>query len=179
MQLRFDIANFVATENLPFTKYTRICALEAHHGVQLGPSYISENAGKEMIHYIAETRKQDLKQKLTKAKFFSLLLDGSTLIMKLSIAVWCDPECGDEKVHTQMQYFTIVQPHFVTASGLLQVLESGLHCLGINELSSESCKRLVGIGTDGASANIAAHSLKVLLKGSFHGSFRCSALCIS
>ena len=58
LQLRFDIANFVATENLPFTKYTRICALEAHHGVQLGPSYINENAGKETIHYIAETRRQ-------------------------------------------------------------------------------------------------------------------------
>ena len=52
--------------------------------------------------------RQDLKQKLTKAKFFSLLLDGSTLIMKLSIAVWYDPEGGDKKVHTQMQYFTIV-----------------------------------------------------------------------
>lgn len=30
------------------------------------------------MHYIAESRRQELKQMLANAKFFSLLLDGST-----------------------------------------------------------------------------------------------------
>ena len=66
---KYDIAHFVATENLPFTKYPKICELDAHHGVHLGTSYINENAGKEMIHYIAESRRQELMTKLVNAKF--------------------------------------------------------------------------------------------------------------
>ena len=70
LKLKFDIANFVATENLPITMYPKICELEAHHGVHIGTSYINENAGKEMIHYIAESRRQELIKKLANAKFF-------------------------------------------------------------------------------------------------------------
>ena len=71
-------STFVAIEKLPFIKYPQICELESHHGVNLGTSYINENAGKEMIHYIAKSRRQELRQKLAKGKFFSLLLDGSS-----------------------------------------------------------------------------------------------------
>ena len=63
-----------------------------------------------------------------------------------------------------MEYFTVVRPQSVTAEGLLKVLESGLQVLGINEISAENCKKLVGIGTDGASANIAASGLKGLVE---------------
>ena len=158
----------MATENLPFTMYPKICELEAHHGVCIGTSYINENAGNEMIHYIAESRRQELMKKLANAKFFSLLLDGSTdtanIDNEVILAVWCDRDGRDEKVHTRMEYFTVVRPQSVTAEGLLKVLESGLQVLGINEISAENCKKLVGIGTDGASANIAALGLKVLVE---------------
>ena len=70
LRFKFDITHFVATEKLPFIKYPQICELESHHGVNLGTSYINETAGKEMIHYIAESRRQELRQKLAKAKFF-------------------------------------------------------------------------------------------------------------
>ena len=46
--------------------------------VSVGTSYRNENAGKEFIHYIAETTREELKQRLGSAKFFSLLDDGST-----------------------------------------------------------------------------------------------------
>ena len=36
LEIKFDIAYFIATENLPFTKYAGICALESKHGVDLG-----------------------------------------------------------------------------------------------------------------------------------------------
>ena len=101
---KFDIAHFVATQKLPFTMYPQICELEVHHGVCLGTSYINETAGKEIIHYIAESRRQELKQKLAQAKFFSLLLDGSTDVAnidnELILAVWCDRDGMDERIHT-------------------------------------------------------------------------------
>lgn len=179
LQLKFDIAHFVATQKLPFTMYPQICELEVHHGVSLGTSYINETAGKEMMHYIAESRRQELKQTLAKSKFFSLLLDGSTdtanIDNELILAVWCDRDGSDEKIHTRMEYFTVVRPQSVTAKGLFNVLETALQGLGIKEISAEKCLKLVGIGTDGASANIAASWLKGLVESRLCWVFGCGA----
>ena len=56
--------------DLPFTKYLKICDLEPHHGVDVSHSYTNENAGKEMIHYITENKRQELTTKIAKAIFF-------------------------------------------------------------------------------------------------------------
>ena len=168
LRVKFDIAYFVATENLPFTKYPKICALETRHGVSVGSSYVNENAGKDFMHYIAESRRQELKEKLAKANFFSLLLDGSTdasnIDNEMFLAVWCDCNGSDQKVYTRMKCLIVVQQRSLTAKGLFEVLESALQDLGIPEVSAKHCKKLVGIGTDGASANIAANGLKGLVE---------------
>ena len=126
--------------------------------ISLGTSYVNENAGKDFMHYIAESRRQELKEKLANANFFSLLLDGCTdagnVDDEVFLAVWCDCNGSDQKVHTRMEYLTAVRPQSVTAKGLFEVLESALQDLGIPEVSAKHCKKLVGIGTDGASANI-------------------------
>ena len=117
-----------------------------------------------MIHYIAESRRQELIKKVADAAFFPLLLDGSTdmanIDNELMLIVWCDVNGSDEKVHTRSDYFTVVRPQSVSGEGLFKVLESGLQGLGINDISAEKCNKLVGIGTDGASANIAGSGLK-------------------
>ena len=53
LRVKFDIAHFVATEKLAFSKYPKICALEAHHGVHVdvGMAYTNEVAGKTFCHY--------------------------------------------------------------------------------------------------------------------------------
>ena len=111
LKVKFDIVYFVGTEKLPFTSYPKICELETRHGVQVGTSYRNENAGKDFMHYIAMAKRQVLLQKLTKAKFFSLLLDGSTdkgnVDNEVLLAVWCDPDGTDEKVHTRMDYLMV------------------------------------------------------------------------
>jgi len=63
-----------------------------------------------------------------------------------------------------MEYFTVMRPRSVTAQGLFEVLEGGLWGIGIEEVSAEQCKKLVSVGTDGASANIAASGLKGLVE---------------
>ena len=100
--------------------------------------------------------------------FFSLLLDGSTdagnVDNEVLLAVWYDCNGSDQKVHTRMEYLTVVRPQSVTTKGLFEVLKSALQDLGIPEVSAKHCKKLVSIGTDGASANIAANGLKGLVK---------------
>ena len=159
----------MSTEKLPYTHYPKICEFEARHGVQVGTSYRNENAGKDFVHYIAMAKQQALLQHLTKAKFFSLLLDGSinkgNIDNEVLLAVWCDPDGTDEKVHTRMDYLMVSRPQLATANGLFQVLEGGLQSLGIKQMSAEECKKLVGVGTDSAASNIAASGLKGLVEG--------------
>ena len=52
-----------------------------------------------------------------------------------------------------MSYFAVDRPKNVDAQGLFDYLESSLGRLGIQAVDAEHCKMLIGIGTDGMSAN--------------------------
>ena len=78
--VKFDIAHFVATEQLAFSKYPALCDLEAHHRVNVGSEYNNEHAAKTVCLYIAEFRKEDLTRDLASAKFFFLLMDATTVV---------------------------------------------------------------------------------------------------
>ncbi len=168
LRVKSDIAHFIATEKLAFSKYPVLCELEAHHGVNVGSDYVYENAAKTFCHYIAESRREELAKNLASAKFFSLLMDGSTDKAKIDdelfLVLWCDVNGADEKVHTRMSYFAVARPETVTASGLFDTLQSSLQRIGISAINAEECKQLNGIGTDGASANIASGGLKGLVE---------------
>ena len=99
-----------------------------------------------MTHYIAESERQSLTKKIWESSFFSLLLDGSTdktnIDNELLLVVWCDVHGMDERVHTGMDYLTVVRPESVSGEGLLSVLKYGLNYLdiGINKINAEECK---------------------------------------
>ena len=63
-----------------------------------------------------------------------------------------------------MSYFAIERPRKVDAKGLFDCLQSSLSRIGIQGISADQCKLLIGIGTDGASANIARGGLKGLVE---------------
>ena len=44
LKVKFDIAYFVAVEKTAFTKYPKLCQLEALHGVDLGTNYRNDGA---------------------------------------------------------------------------------------------------------------------------------------
>lgn len=169
LRKKFDIAYFVANNKLAFSKYTAICKLEARHGVDIGTSYVNENAGKNFCKYIAEARMVDLCKTVTNVKFFSVLMDGSTDLGKIEdelfLVQWCDIYGTDEKIHSRMDFFTVSRPESGDAKGMFECLQSALQQIGIRALNVESCRMLVGIGTDGASVNIAAVGLKGLVEG--------------
>lgn len=71
---------------------------------------------------------------------------------------------SDEKVHSRMSFFAVSRPEEVTSEGLIACLQTALGRLGISAINSEACRFLVGIGTDGASANIAAAGMKGLVE---------------
>ena len=168
LEKKFDIAYFIATENLPFTKYAGICALESKHGVDLGSAYMNEIAGKTFCHYIAETKRSELKSLISTVKFFSVLMDGSTdkgnIDDEIFLMVWCDINGSDEKVHSRMSFLSVARPQTATSIGLFNCLQEVLSSFGILSITASECTSLVGVGTDGASANIAAGGLKGLIQ---------------
>ncbi len=114
LRRKFDIAYFVALEKLSFRKYPRLCELEACHGVAIGTTYTNEIGGKTFTHYIAESNRQQLLERHAQAKFFSLLIDGSTdtgnINNELYMVVWCDCDGSDEMIHTRTTYFHVGRP---------------------------------------------------------------------
>ena len=76
--VKFDIAHFVAKQRLAFANYPALCQLESKNGVEIGTTYHNEIAGKTVCHFIAESMRDHLKEILSKAHFFSVLMDGST-----------------------------------------------------------------------------------------------------
>ena len=59
-----------------------------------------------------------------------------------------------------MSYFA--RSNKLNGQGLFDCLKGSLNRLGIQAVDAEQCKIMIGIGSDGASANIAAAGLKVL-----------------
>ena len=123
---KFDTAYFLAIEKLSFTKFLQLCELEAHHGVCLGNAYTNDIACRTITHYIAESQHQQIKEGISQAKFFSLLINGSTdkgnVDDELFMVVWCDTNGEDELVHTRKMYFHVSRPSTVTAAGLFEEL---------------------------------------------------------
>ena len=70
LRVKFDLAYLIAKEKLAFSKYPKLCELEARHGVSIGTSYTNEVVGKTFTYYIAKARKQELTEKLEHTRFF-------------------------------------------------------------------------------------------------------------
>ena len=58
----------------------------------------------------------------------------------------------------------ISRPVTATALGIFDVVQAAVQKLGFPAISGEQCTKLVGIGTDGAAANIAGAGLKGLVE---------------
>ena len=95
-------------------------------------------------------------------------MDGSTdtgnIDEEMFLVLYCDVNSDEEQVYTKISFFSIERPDTVTAAGLFQCLQSALKRIAIAEIGEESCKRFVGVGTDRASANIAASGLRGLVQ---------------
>ena len=96
MKVKFVIAHFIATQRLAFTHYPALCQLEEFMLEQL-------IAFKKLVkHFVAEITR------IAKAQYFSILMDDSANIDdEIFLILWCDVDCEDQLIHTNMSYFCI------------------------------------------------------------------------
>ena len=78
--------------------------------------------------------------------------------------VWFDKDgqANGERLVTKTSYLKIATPSTGNAKGIFDALQTALQRLGISAISREEYGKIVGIGTDGAAANIADAGLKGL-----------------
>ena len=91
----------------------------------------------DVQHGVAIESRLQLFEKLTQAKFFSLLMNGSTgkgnADDEVFMAVWCESTSTDEK--------HVCRPNSVDAHELFHSLSSVLFRPGISDIDAESCKK--------------------------------------
>ena len=74
---KFDVSYFVVKEEMPLIKYEKIIELEKRHGVRLGSTHNNRTAAREFLPFQAGELKEELSKDITKAKFYSILFDGT------------------------------------------------------------------------------------------------------
>ena len=169
---KFDIAYWLAVEKISFQKFLINCDLETQHGVNIGTTYTTELLQTPLQVMLLRVREINyVAVNLQEAKFFSVLLDGLTdagnVYNELLLVVWFDKNGVGEKFYIRTSYLCIIRPVTATALGIFDMVQVAVQKLGFPAISGEHCAKLVGIGTDGAAANIAGSGFKRLVEKEF------------
>lgn len=72
-KVKFEVACFIAKEELPLAKYPQLLQLEAKHGVKISDSYLNSISCNTFLTHISADLTKMLEKKLLNANFFSVL----------------------------------------------------------------------------------------------------------
>ena len=80
LMILFNTAYGLAKKNRPFTDFPTVCSIQEKNGLVglLGEIYITDKAAKHFTSSIAKTMRQKTAVDLNKARFVSVMSDGST-----------------------------------------------------------------------------------------------------
>ena len=78
MELLFRNAHGVVKQRKSFKDYEWLCRLDEMKGLKPGGTYRHANNAKIFAGFIADAEKNSLREKIMKARFFSITSDGST-----------------------------------------------------------------------------------------------------
>ena len=159
---KFETAYFVAKEEMPLKKYTKLL----NHGVNVGKAYRNENTGGIFIDAIGESLATDLKNKSDKVHFYSIHTDGSTDSAtsenEAVFVVYFNPQPADsDEVKILTSFVKLVYVKSANAEGIVDSIKDRLKSIGIEDIF----EKLVGFGSDGAAVNCGKNaSVKTMLQ---------------
>ncbi|XP_057317246.1 E3 SUMO-protein ligase KIAA1586-like [Hydractinia symbiolongicarpus] len=176
---KFEVAYFVAKNRLPLTTYPELLKLERKHEVDIGIAYNTDRACGTFIDYMGKDMKQQLNADLAKAKFFSVLCDGSTdnavVENEVIYALHFDPtpvnsNCVEVKVsflsmtHLKHQHAVGVAAALAESYDDMVTLKSAIES-EFQSIGIMPAKKLIGFTSDGASVNRGnKNSVKMVLR---------------
>ena len=155
----FEVADILAKEEIPFTKYPAVLELEKRHGVSLGTAYATEHKCRDFTILIGESMRDNVLVSVRKLRYLAVLMDGSTdssVVEKELVYVMFIG--SDGKV--ECRYFQLKDVPDATASGIRSLLQESFAKFGI-----DLAQKLVSICVDGAAVNLGVcRGLSALLK---------------
>ena len=154
-----DVAYVVAKEELPFSKFPALVEVEKRHGVDLGNTYTTEHKCKEFVCLIGETMRNEVLDSLKQAKYFSVLLDGSTdcSVTEKELIYVMYVNAGKPKC----RFLCLKDVADASAVGIKNTLEMAFADLGITNYRD----RMVCLCVDGAAVNLGVrHGMAALLR---------------
>ena len=148
---KIEVAYYIAKEELPIIKYASLVDLEERHGVDISKAYRNRNSGGVFIDCISDTLADELKQKLLKVNFYSILTDGSTDSAisenEAVFIIYSDP--GVETIKIVVSFLKLVFLKSAAAYDIVDSISDAFKFVNIDNFY----EKLVGFGADGASVN--------------------------
>ena len=153
---KFEVAYFIAKEELPLKKFPKLLKLEEKHGVEIGNSYRSDNSCNVFINHIGEDLGKNLQKKLLNVNFFSVLTDGSedasTTEKEAVFVQHLDKKPpGRDTVQVVTSFLNLADLKHGNAAGILGAIKSSFKNIDIDDETFD--KKLIGFAADGASVN--------------------------
>ena len=144
LRLLFRNAHAFAKHKKSISDYNWLCDLDEAKGLTLGKTDCNINACTTFIKYITTTAKDQIADKIKKAKLVSITSDGATnaSITEQEIVLVRYSSKGEPVT----KFAGLWQPVRLDATGLFQAIMEALEDVGLNKEELE--KKLVGFGCD-------------------------------
>lgn len=152
LRIRFNTAYYLAKNEKPFSDYPDLLALQEKNGVEKRSGYRTDRAAAIFADFIAKQLKASLEEILLKARYYSILTDGSTdtsVTEQELIYIMLLNEDG----RAVLKFLSIENPPVADAIHLVECIREAFHRIGVVDFSSH----LHGINVDGASVNLGIH----------------------
>ena len=151
---KFEVAYFIAKEELQLSLFPKLLNLWERHGVELGTAYWNHNYAGKIIDYISEELANDLKVALTNANFYSVLTDGSIDAFitekEATFTIHFDPSpIGEDYVKICTSYLDLADLKNANSRWVIGAINDSFKSIGIDTYMD----KLVEFGSDGASVN--------------------------
>ncbi|XP_076973076.1 sperm flagellar protein 2 isoform X4 [Tamandua tetradactyla] len=145
----FRSCHAIAKTGRPLKDFTWMCTLDDMKGVDIGPVFRTNKSARTFAYFIAEVERRNLREKLEKCKFFSVISDGvaDRSIKEAELVYVQFAHAG--KMHCQIVGIQTVEKKDPLAikNAIERTLEINLH---LSLSSHDWAKKLVGFGSDGA-----------------------------
>lgn len=153
---KFEVAYFIAKEELPLVKYEQLLKLEEKHGVEFGVAYRNHKSCGVFINFISKEMEVRLCKKINESHFFSVLADGSDDVSvneKEAIFVqYLDTSPpGSDTIKVMTSFLGLNDLEYGNAGGIVHSIKRAFEEIDIAEDTLKN--KLIGFGADGATVN--------------------------
>lgn len=145
----FRSCHAIAKTGRPLKDFIWMCKLDDMKGVDIGPVFRTNKSARTFTYFIAEVERKNLRDKLVKSKFFSIISDGITNNSAKEAELVYVQFAHAGRVHCQVVGVQTVEKRDPLAikNAIEKTLERNLQLRLSNQ---DWTKKLVGFGSGGA-----------------------------